>query len=243
MKRTIILAVLMTALFSSCLDTGCRYIRGNGHITREIRDVGDFKGVEVHGSLELHVSQGERFSVAVEGDENLLKYISTETEGRTLVIGQKGRSSVRPTGRLRVHVTAPGFKSLDASGACSIIGDNRIVSDDPLEVEVSGAGEVDMEVDVAELKAGISGSGKMTLQGVAGKFFLDLSGAADADCFKLVSDDTRVDISGAGKADVVARRSLRADISGAGRVRYKGNDDTKVDAHTSGAGKVERMKD
>jgi hypothetical protein len=240
MDRRIMCLLILLISFSSCMDISLGGIRGNGRITREKRDMDDFNAVEVHGALVLNLRQGPEYSVVIEGDENLLRHVSVETEGNTLVVRQGSGISMRPTRKIQVHVTAPNFSRLAASGACSIFSSGPIVSDDPLAVKISGAGELGIAVEAPEVSAALSGSGELKLSGKVETFVLDLSGAADADCSELESDDTRVEISGAGKADVVAHRVLKGDISGAGRLRYRGDAD-RVAVETSGAGKVEKM--
>jgi len=90
MKRTIILAVLMTALFSSCLDTGCRYVRGNGHITREMRDIGDFNGDGRGDLLRYRI-----FQEGVSGGDVLLSAAAGIFPGTTASPAREDRGNGR----------------------------------------------------------------------------------------------------------------------------------------------------
>jgi hypothetical protein len=97
-----------------------------------------------------------------------------------------------------------------------------------------------MEADAPDLKASISGSGKVDLAGRTQNFDLDLSGAGKATCYDLMSGNTKVEISGAGSAEVFASVKLEARVSGAGSVKYKGNA-TNVQQQISGAGSVKKV--
>ena len=96
-----------------------------------------------------------------------------------------------------------------------------------------------MEVDVPEIESEISGSGAITLKGETRKFTLKTSGAAKAMCYDLLSEETIVDISGAGEAQVYASQKLQVDVSGAGNVSYKG-EVKNISQEVSGAGSVRK---
>jgi hypothetical protein len=141
---------------------------------------------------------------------------------------------------MKVFVTAPVFKSINASGSCDIIGQSKLSSTEDLDLGVSGAGEIKMEVDAPRIEAGISGSGNVDLKGETREFELRISGAGAAHCYELLSEDTKVHISGAGDAEVYASQKLEAHVSGAGTIHYKGNA-RSVKQEVSGAGRVNKV--
>jgi len=239
MKKILFFSLMISLLASSCVYFGGKRTRGNGNITTEERSVDDFNDVEVHGALDVYVRQGDEKAVRIEADENLMKYIITETHGNRLEVRTKQGYNLRPSRKMKIYVTSANFRHLDVSGACNIIGENKITSPDGLDLEVSGAGDIRMEADAPDLKASISGSGKVDLKGTTRNFELDLSGAGKATCFDLMSENTKVEISGAGSAEVFASVKLDAQVSGAGKVRYKGNA-TNVQQQISGAGNVKK---
>jgi hypothetical protein len=239
MKKILLFSLMISVLVISCNNFGGKRVRGNNNIVKVERSVDDFNAVEVHGALDVYVSQGDQKAVRIEGDENLVKYIITESHGNRLEVRTKEGYNLRPSKKMKIFVTSPQFKHLDVSGACNIYGENRITSSDMLELEVSGAGDIRMEADAPELKASISGSGKIDLKGRTQNFEVDLSGAGKATCFDLLSENTKVEISGAGSAEVFASVKLDAQVSGAGKVRYKGNA-ANVQQQVSGAGSVKK---
>lgn len=223
----------------SCHEFMGKRVHGNGNIRTEDRPVSDFKNVEVGGAAKVLVSQGDHASVKIEGDENLLQYMEVRQEGNKVYIREKRGFHLIPTHDLRIYVTAPVFNSIDASGACDIIGQTKISNPENLEMHISGAGDIKMEVDAPRLKAEVSGSGSIFLKGQTKDVDLDLTGAGKAHCFELLAENTKVDISGAGEAEVYASVKLDAEVSGAGSVNYKGNA-TQVNQHVSGAGSVHK---
>jgi hypothetical protein len=238
--RKFLLFLLSVVVLSSCRFGSGKRVEGNGHIKSVERSVGSFSEVEVHGAIDVHVSQGDEKPVRIEGDENLLEYIEIKQNGNKIEVRTRRGYNLRPSSDLKIYVTSPRFSKIDVSGACDIIGDTKISNNDKLNLQVSGAGDIRMEVDVPVLSADISGSGSVNLKGRTRDFSCDLSGAGHARCFDLLSENTTIDISGAGDAEVYASMKVDAEVSGAGSVKYKG-DAATVNQKVSGAGSVRKV--
>ncbi len=239
MKKYIWLLCALPVLFSSCSRLFGKRVRGDGNIQTQERTVASFKNVEVSGSIKVYVSQGALQPVKIETDENLLKYIEVEQEGDQISIREKPGFNLEPSADLKVMVTSPVYNKIEVSGACDIIGQSKLTNPEDLELHVSGAGDITMEADAPSISAEISGSGSINLKGQTRTTDLELSGAAQAHCFDLLSETTKVNISGAGDAQVYASVKLEAEVSGAGMVTYKGNA-ASVNQNVSGAGTVKK---
>lgn len=237
MRKYCFLALIVFLGLVSCRFLGKR-IRGNGVIKTEERTVSSFKEVEAAGDIKLNVIQGDLKPVKLVGDENILAYIEVIQNGDHITIKTKEGVNISPSGDLNVYVTSPNYKSIDVSGSSDIIGQNKITSSDELSLQASGAGDIKMEVDAPKITAGISGSGSINLKGQAKDLEIDLTGAGHAYCYDLLTENTSVDISGAGSAQVYASVKLSADVSGAGNINYKGN--AAVSQKISGAGSVNK---
>lgn len=237
----IFIAVLCSALVlsSSCYYLGGKRVRGNGNVTTESRSVGAFDEVEVQGAIDVYVRQGEPGPVRVVTDENLQQYIMVESQGNEVQIRFKQGYNIRPSSKVKVYVSSPNFTRLDVSGACNIYGERKLSLNNPLSMQVSGAGDIKMEIDAPKVRAQISGAGSMVMQGQTRDVEIDISGAGKAKCYDLMAENTKVEISGAGSAEVYASVALDAHVSGAGSVKYKGNA-TKVTQEVSGAGSVKK---
>ncbi len=239
MRKLCLLAILMIISLTSCRFLGKR-VHGNGIMKTEDRPVSAFKEVEASGDIKLFVTQGDLKPVKIEGDENILGYIEVMQEGDRITIQTKHGVNLSPSTDLNVYVTSPAYKSIDVSGSSDIIGQNKITSPDELSLQASGAGDIKMEVDAPKITAGISGSGSINLKGQAKDLDLDLTGAGHAYCYDLLTENTKVDISGAGSANVYASVKLDASVSGAGNINYKGN--ASVTQQISGAGSVKKTE-
>ena len=238
-KNHLWFALLLPVFLGSCRHFLGKRVTGDGNIRTQDRNVSSFKDVDVSGASTVYVSQGDQPSVKVECDDNLQPYIEVIQEGDRIVIKEKRGFNLHSDMNINVYLTSPVYNRISASGACDIIGKTKITNPENLELHVSGAGDIKMEVDAPELKAKLSGSGDINLKGHTKDVDLTLTGAASAKCYDLLAENTTVDISGAGDADVYASVRLDASVSGAGSVNYKGNA-SSVNQHVSGAGSVNK---
>ena len=239
MRKLYFLSFIFFLGLGSCRFLGKR-IHGNGVIKIIEKSVSPFKDVEANGNIKLLVIQGDLKPVKLEGDENILSYIEVIQEGDLVKIQTKPGVNLIPSGDLSVTVTSPNYKSIEVSGSSDIIGQNKITSTDELSLQASGAGDIQMEVDAPKITSGISGSGSIKLKGQARDLDIDLSGAGHAYCYDLLTENTNVQISGAGSAQVYASVKLKAEVSGAGNISYKGN--ASVSQEISGAGSVNKVE-
>jgi len=238
MKHLLVTGSLAALMFTSC-NIGNEQIKGNGNIRSEERTVSSFDEVEVHGALDVYISQGDMKPVRIEGDENLVPYIEIVEEGDRIILRTRDNINLNPTEEMKVYVTAPQYRSLDVSGASKLTGQTSIDNNQNLLVKVSGASEVTIDVDAPEIKSDISGSSTLNLKGKTKEFTLETSGASKARCFNLLSENTFADVSGAGEAEVYASVRLDAEVSGAGNLKHKGNAKS-IKQEASGAGSVNK---
>ncbi|HLY68293.1 MAG TPA: head GIN domain-containing protein [Puia sp.] len=239
MRKYLFIIAALPFLIGSCRYLRGKRVRGNGNIKTEEHSVSSFKNLEVSSTLNVYISQGEVRPIRIEGDENLLPYIEVEQDGDEVIIKSRDGYNLEGSSELKVYVTAPSFHKISLSGAGDIIADSKITNPDNMEINLSGAGDIKMEVDAPKLTADISGVGSIYLKGQTKDVDMNISGAGSAHCYDLLSENTKIEISGVGSADVYASVKLDAHVSGAGSVNYKGNA-TDVTQQVSGVGSVNK---
>lgn len=240
MKRFSIIFILFSILFVSCRFTTGKRIRGNGNIKTETRTTGSFSNVSVSSNINVYVKQDSVTSVKIEADENLLEYIHINVDGSTLGIKEEDGFNLRSNKGIKVYVSGPSFKQFKASGACNIFSENQIKSTEPISIKLSGACDVNMDLDAPEIGVDLSGAGTIILKGKTKDFKVDGSGATKIKCFDLATENTDIEMSGAGNAEVFASVKLNVHVSGAADVKYKGN--AEVSQKVSGAGSVKKVE-
>lgn len=224
----------------SCNFMGGKRIKGNGVIKTETRSAGTFNGIDVSGNADVYVKQDSAYSVRIETDENLMEYLVVENKNGILDIHQKEGTNLRPSKAIKVYVSGPSFKSFDASGACDYFSENLITSTEAISINLSGSCDIKMELKAPKIDADLSGSGSITLKGEAKDFEVGGSGSTDVHCFELLTENTSVQISGSGSAEVFASIKLDVSVSGSGDVKYKGNG--VVSQSISGSGSVKKAE-
>lgn len=235
MKKLLLLPAMAVLAFASC---NFNTVKGNGHTARRTYPETGFRDIEVNSSVDVIVKQGTGYSISVEADENILELIKVRKEGDKLVVGLKNNVSINTSKGIKVYITAPAFHKLDASGASNFRSEGLLTGND-FELDLSGASNAKLYLEVQQLNIDASGASEIMLKGKANDFSVDGSGATRVKAFDFRTENASIELSGAGDAEVYASRSLRVDLSGAGNVVYRGNPPS-ISKEVSGAGSLNK---
>jgi len=239
MNRILIITLGSLVLFSSCHLFGKR-VRGSGNVIMQTRNVSNFNGVSISGAIDLYLKQDSAFSVKIETDDNLQRYIIISEENGVLHIRPENHINLDETGKIKVFVSAPVFKSIGATGACNIFSENMLSSTEPIDIDLTGASEARVELRSPKVSADLTGASSLVLKGEAKEFSIEGSGSSNIRCFDFLTEETSIDMAGACDAEVFANVKLDVKASGASDVKYKGN--AAVSQDVSGAGSVKKVQ-
>ena len=214
-------------------------IKGNGKLTTEERNVGNFHKIHSSGSFDVVVTDGSNTSVKVEAEENLQKYINVSVNGDALVINHEKGHNIRATKGIKIYVTATALKAIRNSGSGNIKTENRLKGSDDFEIAMSGSGNGSVDVEASAITASISGSGNLELKGTTNELDGKISGSGNIKAKDLQSGITSIKISGSGNAEVVATKKLTTKIAGSGEIKYWG--DAVVESKVSGSGHISKQ--
>lgn len=235
-KVTLLLIAVLVVMTSSCVIGGWNNgISGNGNVVEETRDISGFTGVLVSSGIDVYLSEGDHFEVRVEADENLMDIIETSLKGKMLEVGTE-RANIRNAKSKKVYVTLPKLTALKISSAGDCKG-QTIFHCENLELGISSAGDLSLEVEAQRIDLGISSSGDAKLAGKTDVFNASLSSAGDLHAFDLVAGEVKVDVSSAGDARVYATDEISMSASSAGNIHYKG-DAQVIRSSKSSAGNI-----
>lgn len=182
-------------------------------VVRETREVPSFNRIDVGGAFDVKLTQGSPQKVEVEAKQKFIADIKTEVSGNQLVLSSKGIKHNTP---LNVYITMPEINKIVAHGAAELKGTNRISSNE-LVIEVSGAAEVDLEIEVSDLKSDVSGASDLNVAGNCVNHETMVSGAATLSAKNLMAKFTRAEVSGAASAHVNTE-NLEGNTRGAGEI-------------------------
>ena len=206
---------------------------------KETRDVDEFTKISFGISGNLYLKEGNQQSVVLEGDD--LDEIETEVSGGKLRIRTKGNGWNWNWSRERVdvYITIKRLDALSLSGSGKVIGESLFKSGD-LDLDVSGSGDMELDIDAGDVETGISGSGDVSLSGVARSNRVSISGSGKLSAEDLKTETYDIRISGSGSCRIYATKEIDSSVSGSGSVYYRGEPD-KVHSSTSGSGKIRKM--
>lgn len=208
-------------LFSLLMVTGCRsnfpkeVIRGSGNVVSELRDVRGFSRVELAGTGNVVLTQGDSESLVIEAEDNLLPYLTSEVNGDRLILGHRDNVSLENTAPIIFHVTLIDLAEVSVSGSGSITSD---------------------DLDVESLSAYLIGTGNIALSGSVEQQRITVSGSGSYQGGDFFSQEAWITIAGTGNVVVNAADTLNATISGTGFVQYVGN--PQITQDVSGVGGV-----
>ncbi len=238
MHKKMLLALLAITVFTFT-NTGCiivingKSVQGSGNIITQEREAAEFSKVHLKGSGKVFLTPGETQSLEIKTDDNIMPLVETEVSGKKLTISH-GNNRLRPT-VFEVYITIRKLEGIGISGSGDISGESRFMTDS-LYAEISGSGDVELEVLTDFLETRISGSGSVDLAGKAEEFKVSVSGSGKINAFGVDARHVSVQVSGSGNCRVSASESLDARISGSGDVYYRGQ--PKIDARISGSGSL-----
>lgn len=213
-------------------------IVGSGaQITRTIA-LDQFEAIKVSGAYDrVTFVQSDRFELVYEGYENLFDNLEIRNRSGELIIENKKKFLRMVSNTPRLTIYGKDLNKVSLSGATNFYAEH-IENNNHLDIYSSGASEMKMDVKCPSVKVKLSGAGSVKLSGLTRDFAATVSGAADIKAFDLKSENTEVNISGAGNAEVYASKSLNAKATGAGNIRYMG--DPVIQVKTSGVGSVSK---
>jgi hypothetical protein len=160
--------------------------------------------------------------------------IITEMSGKTLRIYME-RGCCKNPGKMAVYLTFVDLEFLDISGACELVNAG-VLSLDNLEMDLSGASEITMNMELDKLEIDMSGASEIDFEGTCGQMYIDASGASELDAFNFRVTSMFLDASGASDCKVYVTEELQVDASGATSVRYKGN--PRISLNESGVSSI-----
>lgn len=209
---------------SSCIirvgDNSGKRVTCKGPVITKTLDLGGFDAITVSGGADIELFQGDECEVSVKANQDVFDYLDYEVSGTTLIIKTKDNIGIRAE-EYDITVTLPVLNAVTVNGASDMDIKNGYASDKALEIEINGAGDIDI--------TGISVPSLTVI----------LNGAGDIDVNDMDVESLSVSISGAGDVDL-SGKAARAEftVAGAGDIDARGLDCTDVQTHKSGIASI-----
>jgi hypothetical protein len=243
-KNLLLLALLLIAGTASAQQT-------------ETRKVPAFSKLEIGGSFDAVLRQGNETSVRITAENIDVKKILTETDGNTLRISLE-KGSYRNI-RIKVEVTYTSLEAIDKSGSGDLTCESDLSSARDFNLSSDGSGNTTIKgliKAVNQVSIDRNGSGNMKLAGLqaenirmnfsgSGNFDVNegnaktqtihLNGSGNVSAYGLKTETCSATVSGSGDIEVSVSSSLDAQINGSGNIDYRGDAQVKkIEVHGSG---------
>lgn len=177
-------------------------IRGSGDVITQARDLEPFDGIRVESVANVHIKIGDKQSVEIEAEDNIIDLIDLRVRRGRLTISMEDDHNIDTDEGIHINITIPKLRDL----------------------EVQGVGNIDaFDLDEKELTIDVGGVGNIELEGKVDRLDLDVEGVGNVDLRDLVAQDARVRHTGVGHVRVHAENDLDVRVSGVGSVRYYGS--------------------
>ena len=211
--------------------------------TTQQREVPRFNRVDFRGIGRLVLSQGNTQSVAVSASEAVIPHVRTEVREGVLIVALRWWPGIffrfRELKTLEVRLVVEELAGLKVSGAGTVESRERVEAPE-LEIQLSGAGEIRLELYGRRVATHLTGAGRIVLWGEADELDIRLTGAGSIQAERLVSRSAKIHSSGAGECRVHASEELDVRLGGAGTVRYIGN--PAIRSRVTGVGTLTAME-
>lgn len=209
---------LFIGLIGLIIYTKDIYLQGNKNPGKEVRELTGFDQIASSGDFKVMVKHGNRYSVEVKAESNLLPYIKTEVIDHLLIIKTQGFRTLLENSPIEVFITTPDLKALYLSGS-GMIKTGRFESDQ-FRIILSGSGYIDTNISTEMMKAVVSGSGNIFLEGVAKVGRFAICGSGRIKSYETQQRNCEAVILGSGKIFLNTLETIDARITGSGRVMY-----------------------
>ncbi|MDR2921695.1 MAG: DUF2807 domain-containing protein [Tannerella sp.] len=216
MKRTTLNAILLLFLFFPLSVWAAETVK------QETRQVNSFDQINVGSAFTVYLSQGTEQSVIVETEESYIDKIQTDVKNGVLHIGLKNLEQTNLNLKtLRVYVTIPVIKGIEASAATSIKMKTPVKNDGTVSFKLSGASNIDeLTLDCRKLELQLSGASKMKLNLTGKDADIDVSGASNLTLSGKVGI-LNMNGSGASKIDTRNFTCDKGDVNTVGATRHR----------------------
>lgn len=235
-KSILFLAAFLMTVTTVNAQWGNKKVKGNGEMVTKNRSVASYDVINLVGSMNVELVAGSEGSLKIQAESNLQEYILTDVKNGVLKISTEKGINLQPKEEILITVPFESLKEVSLTGSGDIWTKDRIKASN-LKVQVTGSGDMMLEVDAKDLDGKVTGSGDVKLKGRSQNFECTVTGSGDFEAYELEAENVEARVSGSGDIMVYASNSLKASVSGSGDIVYKGNPQ-KQDFKTHGSGSV-----
>jgi hypothetical protein len=228
MRKNLFLMLGITALgFSAMAQKNDKYddkdrIEGSGNVITKDISVKSFDELDASGVFNLQLSQGDKETLRIEADDNLMDLFIVENEGSTLKIKMKKNSNFNSKKQLKVYITFKTLKSMNLGMVGGTSSDDKLKFTD-LKLKNQSVGSVSLNMTLQTLNMENQSVGSVKLEGSAENAIVKNNSVGSINAGNFVVQKMDIENNGVGSATVNAEKELKYSDSFLGKVSNRGN--------------------
>jgi len=215
--------------------------RGSGNVVEETRPTSGVTGVDLATIGNVIIEIGEKESLRIEAEDNLMKYFETDMRGETLKISTNPSTvNLRPTKPVYFFLTVKDLERVSISGS----GDIQVpdLESSQFNVDIGGSGDINMgDLRADRLEINIGGSGDVsTGRVIVPSLRVKINGSGDITLMELKADDLSLNVNGSGNLRIndgnVGEQDI--DINGSGNFQAEDLASKVTNINIGGSGDI-----
>jgi len=228
MRKNLFLMLTITAFsFSLQAQKNDKYddkdrIEGSGNVITKDISVKSFDELDASGVFNLQLSQGDKETLRIEADDNLMDLFIVENEGSTLKIKMKKNSNFNSKKQLKVYITFKTLKSMNLGMVGGTSSDDKLKFTD-LKLKNQSVGSVSLNMTLQTLNMENQSVGSVKLEGSAENAVVKNNSVGSINAGNFVVQKMDIENNGVGSATVNAEKELKYSDSFLGKVSNRGN--------------------
>jgi Putative auto-transporter adhesin, head GIN domain len=217
MRKLAWLVLLLPLLVAGCHHGMRAEVTGSGKREMQKREIAPFTSISTEGAFTVEVTCQKDLSLEVEGDDNVLQFVTSEVGSNVLRLkNTKNYSTDEP---VKFKISVPNLEAISVNGAGKI--------------EIKGMNNEKFEIDA-------NGAPSIIVSGNTKLVDIDTNGAGQINTNRLHTLRAVVDSKGVSKIELDVADQLDVTVSGPSSIIYRG--DPVVNKTVHGPGKVQKRE-
>ena len=185
-----------------------------------------YHSIELRGAARLFLNNGTQQSTMLKTNQitSLVYEGGIKAEVRDSVLYLETSNQI-PMDDVIIDfaITSPNVRKLTVYGASKIeTAENQVLAQPDFVLDLNGAAQVDLHLNVQHLTVEAKGASKLDLEGTAEQVTITIAGAGEVDAEELVTQVMHINCAGVSKAEVNVTDELWAQAAGASFISYHG---------------------
>ncbi len=176
-----------------------------------------FHSIELKGTYEVYLSQGDVSNYRVEGKRESLDIHVVDGVLRIQNAGKTWGG-----GDAVIYIQVAELRSLSSSGAVELETQGIIVTDD-VKLRFAGASEVIINLEAKHVKMETAGASEVEIKGSAMYADFHTVGATEVDAVSFKVRSLGIETAGASELEVYVTDELKVKARGASEINFRGN--------------------